>query len=873
MRAFFVAFLLPGLVAAQDVQPAAKVLPPAEALLANLPARNIGPTTMGGRITGLGVYQKEPRIFYIGTASGGVWKTENGGLTTTLVFGKNECPNVGALAVSQRDPNVVYVATGEGTSRNSVGWGDGIYKTTDGGKTWSHVGLKECRHFHRIVIDPRDDNVVYAAGLGDLWGYNPDRGVYKTTDGGKTWNKILYVDEKTGIGDLVMNPKNPNELLAASWEKLRKAYDWTSGGPGSALWKTTNGGKTWKKITKGLPTPGVYGRIGLDYFHKNPKVVIMTLEHRNFSDNKREGGFFRSEDGGESWTKMSTANPRPFYFSIPRHDPMDENRVYLPAVNVQVSDDKGKTWRSFPQSVHVDHHAYWINPNDNNHFIIGEDGGVAQTRDRGKTWQHINTMPIGQFYGIAFDMRKPYWVFGGLQDNGTWASATQTRSGGPTHFDTFTFVGGDGFHAQVDPDDWTTAYGESQGGGLTRTDLKYGGSRSIRPTATNTTPRPAEGERWRFNWSSPILISPHNSKTLYFGGNRLFKSVNRGDRWQVISPDLTTNDPNKLRPGVNSVTPENTGAEMHCTIVTISESPLRQGVLWVGTDDGNVHVSQNDGVSWSNVVGNIPDVPANTWCSRVTASRFDAGRCYVTFDGHRNNDYKPYVYVTEDYGKTWKSIASNLPDGESVYVIKEGLRNSNLLYVGTEFGLYVSFDRGGSWTKFKSGDFPNVPVHDLALHPRDGDLIVGTHGRSIWTIPVSGLEELTPENLQKAVVLAKPAPIYFFGSVVGKQWDGDGIYQSPNTQPGTYIQYYLQSEPKEVKLTITDIEGRVMFERDGDKKPGLNVIYWNARARGRVLTNGDFRVTLKVDGTEYVTSVRVEDVTDTGEAAPPRSGG
>jgi len=871
-RALIFTLCLPGLVSAQETKPAEPTVPATSAIIANLPPRNIGPTTMGGRVADIAVYEKAPRIFYIGTASGGVWKTENGGLTTTLVFSREGSPNIGAVAVSPNNPDKVYVATGEGNSRNSTGWGDGVYKSLDGGKTWTHIGLKECRHFTRLRIDPRNDDTVYAGGMGDLWGYNPDRGVYKTTDGGATWKKILYVDEKTGIADLVMNPKNPNELFAATWEKLRKAYDWTYGGPGSGLYKTTNGGKTWKKITKGIPAPGMLGRIGLSYFFKNPKIMVATIDHRNPADNSRNGGLFRSTDGGESWTRQSTQNPRPFYFSIPRQDPQDENRIYVPGVQTLVSDDQGKTFKNFPETVHVDHHAYWINPYDNNHILIGEDGGCAQSRDRGQTWQHINTMPIGQFYGVAFDMRKPYWVYGGLQDNGTWASPTQTLGGGPTTFDTFTFVGGDGFHAQADPDDWTTVYGESQGGALQRTDLRTGASRGIRPSASNTTPRPAEGDRWRFNWSSPIIISPHNSKTLYFGGNKLFKSVNRGDRWEVISPDLSTNDPDKQSPGRNFGEP-NTGAETHCTIITISESPMKRGLLWVGTDDGNVQVSQNDGDSWSNVTANVPDLPANTWCSRVTASRFVEGRCYATFDGHRNNDYKTYVYVTEDFGKTWTKLNGNLPENESSYVIKEGLKNSDLLFLGTEYSLYISLDRGKSWERYRSGNFPTVPVHDLALHPRDGDLIVCTHGRSIWTIPISALEDMTADNLKKDVVVSKPAPVYFFGMVNGKQWDGDGVYQSANTQPGTHICYYLRQDAKDVQISITDIEGRSVLDRAGDKKAGLNVFYWSARGRGRIPSNGDLKVTIKVDGKEYTTSVKVEDVFDTGSAYPPRTGG
>lgn len=883
-------FLLPVFAAAQDAPPPtdppkepAKEAPkeppkpPAwkpEALLATLQARNIGPTSMGGRVTDLAVYEKEPRIFYVASASGGVWRTDNGGMTFNVVFSREGSSNIGAVAVSQKDPNLIWVATGEGTSRNSVGWGDGIYKSTDAGKTWAKMGLEGCTHFSKVIIDPRNNDVVYAAGLGYLWGHNAERGVFKTTNGGQSWVKVLNLNEKAGAADMVMNPADPDTLLVAMWEKLRKPYTWLSGGPTSGLYKTTNGGKNWKRLVNGLPQAGFLGRIGLTYFHANPKVVVASVEHAEYqADNTRksESGVYRSTDGGESWTKVNSLNPRPFYFSMPRQDPTDVNRIYLPAVSLHYSEDQGKTFKAMRTSVHVDHHAMWINPKDNNHIILGEDGGVAQSRDRGATWEHLNHMPIGQFYGIAFDMRKPYWVYGGLQDNGTWAAPTQTSRGGVAHFDAYTFFGGDGFHVQVDPEDWTTVYAESQGGNIGRVDLKYGGSKFIKPSRTNTSPPPAEGERWRFNWSSPIHLSPHNSRTIYFGGNKLFKSTNRGDSWRVISPDLSTNDPTKQKAGEGSATPEATGAEMHCTIITIGESPKKQGLLWVGTDDGRVHVSPDDGNTWSDVTLNFPDLPNNTWCTRVTPSRFEEGRCYVTFDGHRNNDYKTYVYVTEDMGKTFKKLNGNLPANEPSYVIKEGLKNPNLLYLGTEFSLWVSFDRGETWNRYRTGNFPTVPVHDLAIHPREGDLVIGTHGRGIYILPVAALEELTKENIEKDVVLIKPTNVQVFGRVTGGNWDGDRIYISPNTQPGANIAYLLKEDAKaDPKVTIADAAGNTVAELTGAKTAGLNVVNWNARARGRIARAGDYRVTLKVGDKEYVTMVTVEDVTASGEASPPR---
>ncbi len=808
--------------------------------------RALGPTTMGGRIEDIAVYEKEPRIFYVGTAAGGLWKTENMGVTLRPIFERESTIAIGAVAVSQSNPDIVWVGTGERDSRNSSSWGDGVYKSTDGGKTWTNVGLKETKQISRIVIDPRNNDVVYVGALGHLWGANPERGVFKTTDGGKTWTKVLDGGDKAGAVDLTMDPKNPNTLLCSMWERLRFPYNFISGGEGSGLYRTTNGGKTWKKITKGLPE-GPLGRIGLNYFRKDPKVVIATVEHK-------DGGTFRSTDGGESWTKVNSLNPRPFYFSMPRQDPQDENRIYLGAVSLHYTDDMGKTFRTMPYRVHADHHAMWIDPNNSNHFIVGVDGGVYQTFDRGKTVQHVNYIPIGQFYAVTFDNRKPYYVYGGLQDNGSWGGPTQTLHGGVAFFDWYGLGGGDGFHVQVDPNDWRFVYSESQGGAIQRINQETGESRSIRP-------RPAQGERVRYNWSSPIFISPHNSKTLYFGGNKLFKSVDQGDNWRAVSPDLTLNDPSKQQPGKGSVTPENTGAEVYNTIITISESPRKQGVLWVGTDDGLVQLSQDDGVSWTNVTPNIPDLPKFTWCSRVTASRFSDGRCYASFDGHRNNDYKPYVYVTEDFGKTWAKLNAGLPEDHSCYVIKEAITNPDLLILGTEMGMYFSFDRGQKWLRYNANGFPNVRTDDVSIQPRDMDLLVATHGRSLWVIPFSGLDQLTQEAMKQDVALFRPAPCYLLGRVTGAEWDGDQVFLSPNTQPSATIFYYLKAPVSgDVKLTITDVVGNSLAELDGTNKAGLNSVTWNARGRGRAVRGGDYRVTLKAGGKEYLTALRIEDL-------------
>lgn len=813
--------------------------------LANVAPRSLGPTTMGGRIMDVAVYDEEPRIFYVATASGGLWKTVNGGMNFEPIFQKESTVALGAAAISQNDPKRLWVGTGEGSSRNSTSWGDGVYKSLDAGKTWSNVGLKESRHIPRIVLHPKNEDVVYVAALGPLWGAGAERGVYKTTDGGKNWARTLAVDDRTGFADLAMSPKNPDELLAAAWERMRTPYSWTSGGPGSGLYKTRDGGKTWRKVTKGLPD-GPLGRIGLSYYRRDPRIVYAVVE-------AAFGGIFKSTDGGDSWTRVNVMNPRPFYFSTIQVDPNNPDVVYVLGVQFHRSVDGGRTFRSLAASMHSDHHAIWIDPDDSNHLIVGNDGGPSQSRDWGETWEHLNSLAIGQFYAIGFDLRKPYWVYGGLQDNGSWGGPTQTLDGFVEYFHWTNVGGGDGFYVQVDPNDWRTVYSESQGGSASRLDQLTGARRSIRPPA----PR---GETYRFNWNTPIHLSPHNSRIVYIGGNKLFRSLNRGDNWQAISPDLTTNDPFKTVRG-QGVTPEDTSAENHCTIVTIGESPRRAGVIWVGTDDGQIQVTQDGGTTWANVTANVPGLPKNTWCTRVTPSKFVDGRCYATFDGHRNNDVNPYVYVTEDFGKTWTSLAAGIPRHHSCHVIKEGERNRNLLYLGTEMGLWVSLDRGKSWLPFRSGAFPTVIVHDVAVHPRDLDLIVGTHGRSIWIIPVSALEQLSMDDLAKEVVLCRPAPSYLLGRVAGRWFGGDRGWRSPNTQPSCTIYYYLRTEAAvDPRITITDIDGTRVAQLNGSRKPGLNAVVWGGRGEGGVTRAGEYKVTLTVGDDEFVTVATVESV-------------
>lgn len=849
-----------------------------DGILGELKARNLGPTRMGGRIADIAVYEKEPRIFFVATAAGGLWKTTNGGMTMTPVWDRGTSVSLGAVDVSQSNPDLVWIGTGEQNSRNSASWGDGVYKSTDGGKTWQDMGLKETRHISQVLIDPKNNDTVYVAALGRMWGTNPERGVYKTTDGGKTWEQVFKVDEKTGVVDLVMDPSNNKVLLAAAYQRIRYPWNYVSGGPGSGLYKSTDAGKTWKKITKGMPE-GTYGRIGLDFFRKDPRKVVMQIEAStpNADANQRPtptGGIFISEDRGESWTKQSARNYRYFYFNIPRWDPQDENRIYTPDVQIYVSDDKGKTLRNFNTSLHVDHHAMWINPNDNNHIIIGEDGGVGQTRDRGASWEHINYMPIGQFYACSFDMRKPYYVYGGLQDNGSWGGPTQTSRGGVAFWDWFGISGGDGFYTQNDPDDWGIVYSESQGGAAAMRNLRTGETRSLRPPRVQGEPNP------RFNWNTPIELSPHNPRIVYIGGNRLFRSMDRGAGMAAISPDLTTNDSTK-RAGPPSVTWDITGAETYCTITTVSESGAQAGVIWVGTDDGRVWVTQDAGINWTNVNANLPpDAPQDGYVSRVQGSAYVAGRCYLTYDNHRMDDNRSLVFVTEDFGKTWKKITNGLRPDEPVHVIREGTQNRDLLILGTEFGIYISLDRGENWSRYK--DFPTVPVHDIRIHPRELDAVIATHGRSLWTMNISALEELTSANREKDVHLAQPQSVYIMSMRGGQQddWDGDRIWMARNTQPGTDICYYFKADQTgDVTITVTDIDGnRVGQQITGMKGAGLHVQRWTPQGGGfgggggrggqggprRRFGPGEYKVTLQVGDKTFTQTIRVEEASEQG---------
>ena len=789
-------------------------------LYKNLQWRCVGPAVMGGRTVDIDVVEKEPWIIYAAIGPSGVWKSVNNGISWKPVFHEETSVSVGDIAVSQSHPSIVWVGTGEATCRNSVTIGDGVYKSTDSGKTWTNMGLVETRHISRIVINPGDPNIVYVAAMGHLWGPNEERGIYKTTDGGKSWKKILYVDKNTGFADLAMDPSDSLTLFAAAYEYRRLPYHFTSGGPGSGLYKSTDGGKTWKRLTKDLPE-GIMGRIGIDISRSNPNVVYALIEHE-------DAGIWRSEDKGESWTRTcdnatyENVNFRPFYYSQIRIDPSDDKVVFVFSGGSFVSHDMGKRFRAISGGTHPDHHALWIDPENPLHLIDGNDGGIDITYDGGRTWRGIQHMALAEVYQVGFDMRSPYYVYCGLQDNGVWGGPSATfDTQGIINAEWFVVGSGDGFYAQVDPDDHNVIYGNSQMNGLYRYDMRIKKSQAIKPLASLKDPP------YRFNWNSPILISPHDSKTVYTGGNYLFKTTDRGHRWEIISPDLSTDDPEKQKDSGGPITPDNTGAEIHCTIITVAESPAKAGVIWCGTDDGNVQITQDGGQTWQNVVKNIKGLPPNTWCSRIEASHFDEATAYAAFDGHRHDDYSAYLYKTTDYGKTWTSLKGNLPFGW-IHVVREDPVNPSLLYVGTEFGVYASLDGGKTWFSLQN-NLPTVAVRDIAVHPRENDLIIGTHGRGIWILDdIRPLQEMNPQVFASDIHLFSIRPTTQFYMSSSRESFSRPVYSGKNPDYGMILTAYLKDKPKEKpKIVIKNEKGEKVYELTLPTKEGLLRYVWN----------------------------------------------
>ncbi|MEW6126921.1 MAG: glycosyl hydrolase [Acidobacteriota bacterium] len=840
--------------------------------------REIGPASAGGRIDDFAVLESNPAIFYVATATGGLWKTQNQGTTFETVFDNESTSSIGDVAIAPTDANLVWVGTGENNNRQSSSWGEGIFKSVDGGKSWKDMGLRDSKHIARIIVDPVDNDVVYVAALGSLWGAGGERGVYKTTDGGLTWANVLKTDADTGATELVIDPSNNKVIYAATYQRRRATWGFNGGGNGSAIYKTADAGRTWTKLTQGIPE-GVKGRIGLDVYRKNPNILYARIEHQ------RESGVYRSDDAGASWTKMSNTNPRPMYFSQIRIDPNNDQRIYVLGVQLHVSDDGGKTFRNDGAAkIHVDFHAMWINPANSNHTMIGGDGGVGISYDKSKTYVWLKNMPIGQFYHVSYDMKVPFTVCGGLQDNNTWCGPSNVRSAsGIGNDEWFVVQGGDGFVGLIDPTDPRIIYAESQDGRMSRIDRATNERKPIRP-------EPPAGEKpYRWNWDTPMTLSPHNPATIFVAANRVFKSTDRGHSWKAISPDLTTaTDRDGLElmgvKGKDTTLARNDGASSYGNLVTFAESPKKAGVYYAGSDDGQVSVSRDDGANWAIVTAKVPDLGKNAYVSKLAPSRFDEATVYTTFDGHRLNDFNAYVYASTDYGQSWKSIVGDLPKGQVARTITEDLKNPDVLYLGTETGVFVTFDRGKQWLRLKA-NLPTVPVYEITLHPRDNAMILATHGRSIWI-----LDDMTPLQ-QFAQAREKDAYLFDIEPAIQmnpagdrmREFEGDMNFLGTNSEIGAVFTYYLKAGAKNLALAVKDGSGNVVRELAGDvvkdkNKVGINRVIWDLRVEplprprpqpgagggggggfgggglgGPFVLPGAYQVTLKVDGKEVAT--------------------
>lgn len=806
-------------------------------VVSGLGARNIGSAAMSGRISALAARQEANGkvTLFVGAASGGIWKSEDGGTTFKPVFDKQPVQSIGALALDPTNPKVLWAGTGESWVRNSVSIGDGVYKSVDGGETWHHAGLPNSERITRIVVHPRDGNTVYVCAPGALWSDSADRGLYKTTDGGQTWQHILKgANPSTGCSSLAMDPANPEQLLAGMWDFRRKGWTFRSGGEGptaasgSAMHRSSDGGRTWTAMTAdtnaGLPK-GPWGRIEVVYAPSNNKQVYAFIENVR-------SALYVSEDGGQTWSERDRSQMmvwRPFYFGRLEVDPKNDKRVFKMNLNMIVSDDGGKSFANAAGSSHGDWHDIWINPNNTNHIIGGDDGGLWISHDGGNKWWKGDNLPISQFYHVSVDDRDPYQVYGGLQDNSSWVSDS-AYPGGVTNSNWENLYFGDGFWVFSDPSDPNYAYAEFQGGQLGRINRKTLEKKLIQPLANYK-------EKLRYNWNTPIHLSPNEKGTIYIGSQFLFRSRDQGTTWDRISPDLSTNDPKRqLQEQSGGITVDNSAAEMHTTIYSISESPLNGQEIWVGTDDGNVQVTRDGARTWSNVGRNMKGLPAGNWVSWVEASRHQAGVAYAAIDRHTYGDMAPYLYRTADHGRTWQPLITPRTAGVRgyVHVVKEDTRNPNLLFVGTEFGLWISVDAGRNWAQFKPNDFPAVAVRDIALQARDGDLVLGTHGRGIWIIDdLTPLRSITPETLAKNVQLLPGRPVQQRIQAQGGWVEGDAKFTGDNPANGAVINYYQKSRHVigRMKLEILDAQGNVVETLPASKRKGLNRVVWSMRSK------------------------------------------
>lgn len=789
--------------------------------------RAIGPANMGGRVTDIDGVPGDASTFYVSGADGGIHKTTDGGVSFKPIFENQRAYSIGALTLAPSDKNVLWVGTGEGDPRNSVGYGWGVYRSVDGGDSWKHLGLKETERIKRIVVDPNNPDVACVCALGKEWGPNKERGVFKTTDGGKTWDKILYIDENTGCADLAMENENPRIMYAGMWTFRRKPWRFDDGGQNTAIYKTTDGGATWEKIMNGLPQTDM-ARPGIHIAQSDPNIIYLMTEF------KGGGTAFRSEDKGAHWTLVNddpNINFRPFYYSDVRVDPKRPNILFSISGRLSRSKDSGASWEQIATTVHGDHQALWIDPENPSYILNGSDGGFQRSFDGGDSWEVINNIELSQFYQIQVDNLKPYNVYGGLQDNGTWVGPSNSLYEAgilKRHWKGLAY--GDGYYAEPIPGNEHLVYTNLQGGVPFLVDSRYGNVQTIHPypKIVGSAGDAIENHNYRFNWDAPIHISPHDPETVYIGGNVIFKSQDRGNSWEVISPDLTTNDKSKQRSSGGTIYQDNTAAEFHCTVLYIAESPLQKGVIWAGTDDGNIQLTSDGGASWNKLNDRIKGLPEYSWISKIHASEHDAGTAFIVVDQHRMNDFSPYIFMTENFGNTWQKISTDLPQDDYVKVVRQDPHNPNLLFAGMEHGIYASWNKGKNWEKINI-DLPNVSVRDLRIHKRDRDLIVGTHGRGAYILDdIRPLEELTS---------AEGKELHLFPVREAVLWNmfwrlenlGDRTYKAKNPEYGAYINFYLNQDTKEpIDIQIKDGSGNLITTLTHKQaKKGINRVVWD----------------------------------------------
>ena len=808
--------------------------------IAALKGRSIGPAIMGGRVSAIALDPSEPAVFYVGLGTGGVVKTTNAGASFSAIFDKEKVAAIGAIAVAPSDPKCVWVGTGEGNDRNSSSWGNGAYRSTDGGDTWTKAGLDDSKVIPRIVVDASNSAVAWAAVMGDLWTPSPGRGLYKTTDGGKSWKRLLAAaapyDDRVGCGEVAIDPQNASVIYAVLYARKRTPWsfdygkDVTDGKDLGGIFKSVDGGASWKKLSSGLPANT--GRIGLAVYPKDPKIVYAVVQSEaegatTWGVRSKSGGVFRSDDAGEHWTRVNPLNPRPFYFSQIRVDPQNDQRVYVLGYLMHVSDDGGKSFREDAfKKVHPDCHALTIDPAHRDRLILGTDGGVYQTYDAGKTWDLLNSFPAGEYYRINVDNSDPYRICGGLQDNSNWIGPVRTYSkDGILNSDWTQIGGGDGFGCVFDPKEPGVVYAESQEGEIHRFDTTSGQLKVLKP-------EPVEGQpRFRFHWNAPLVGSIHEPGVIYLGGNRIFRFTAKGEKWTTISPDLSAKIPDRIEA-------QGSGAETYGIVYTIAESPKKAGTIWAGTDDGKLWITEDNGGTWIDLTGSLPKEAKGEWISRVEAGHADAAVAYLVVDAHRSGKFGPLAWRTADRGKTWTSVAGDLPVDGPVKVVREDPFNADLLYAGTEFHLYASIDRGAHWLPL--GDLPTVAVDDIVVHPRDRDLIVATHGRSLYVVDdLRPLEELTPAIRAGAVQLFPVRPV--LGRALLPGWEessGGTVYRGANPPEGVSLTFWIRDGgPDPVKIEIKNAQGQTVANLTAPALPGLGRVSWDLKPTKDVLTD------------------------------------